>query len=76
MKVITPGEAARYSDNKYLGILVAAQFARNLNALRRGEMFEPDQPLPQREKLTTTALEAVSLGAIPYRLVDRSGGDY
>ena len=61
MKVVTPGQTARHTGSKYLGVLVAAKFARQLNELRRGELVE-DPTLtggePQ-EKLTTTALEEV-----------------
>ena len=61
MRVVTPGQAARHTGSTYLGVLVAAKMARNMNELRRGELMEDptvsgDEP---REKLTTTALESV-----------------
>ena len=40
MRVVTPGQAARHTGSKYLGVLVAAKLARNLNELRRGELME------------------------------------
>jgi DNA-directed RNA polymerase omega subunit len=74
MRVVTPGQAARHTGSKYLGVLVAAKMARNLNELRRGEMMEDptvsgaDEP---REKLTTTALEEVADGRAEYHLSKR-----
>ncbi len=73
MRVVTPGQAARHTGSKYLGVLVAAKMARNLNELRRNEMMEDptltgDEP---REKLTTTALEEVRAGTAKFRLTQR-----
>jgi DNA-directed RNA polymerase omega subunit len=75
MRVVTPGQAARHTGSKYLGVLVAAKMARNLNELRRGEMMEDptvsgggDEP---REKLTTTALEEVADGRAEFHLSKR-----
>lgn len=74
MRVVTPGQAARHTGSKYLGVLVAAKMARNLNELRRGEMMEDptisggDEP---REKLTTTALEEVRNGTAKFHLSQR-----
>lgn len=73
MRVVTPGQAARHTGSKYLGVLVAAKKARNLNELRRNELMEDptltgDEP---REKLTTTALEDVRAGTIEFRLEKR-----
>ena len=36
MKVFTPGSVATHTGSKYLGVLVAAKYARTLNELRRG----------------------------------------
>ena len=33
MRIYTPIEAAKQAGNKYLGVLVAAKFARHLNDL-------------------------------------------
>ena len=71
MHVITPGALARHTDSKYLGVLVAAKFARSLNEFRRGQLDEPPLPGEVREKLTTTALEAVARGEVEYRLTPR-----
>lgn len=71
MHVITPGAVATHTQSKYLGVLVAAKYARSLNELQRGRVM--DEPLPGevREKLTTTALEAVARGEVNYDLVPR-----
>jgi DNA-directed RNA polymerase omega subunit len=73
MKVVTPGQAARHTGSKYLGVLVAAKLARNLNELRRGELMEDPtvSGAEPREKLTTTALEEVRTGSVEYRLTTR-----
>ncbi|HWK89664.1 MAG TPA: DNA-directed RNA polymerase subunit omega [Longimicrobium sp.] len=75
MRVVTPGQAARHTGSKYLGVLVAAKMARNLNELRRNELMEDptlagpgDEP---REKLTTISLEEVRNGTVDFRLVPR-----
>lgn len=75
MKVVTPGAAARHTGSKYLGVLVAAKYARNLNDLRRGELMEDPEltATPGREKLTTTALSLVASGQIEYRIGSRRG---
>jgi len=73
MKVVTPGQAARHTGSKYLGVLVAAKYARQLNELRRGELME-DPTLTgnePKEKLTTTALEDVRQGTTEFRLTKR-----
>ena len=74
MKVVTPGQAARHTGSKYLGVLVAAKFARQLNELRRGELMEDPTVTggEPKEKLTTTALEHVRQGTTDYRLVPRA----
>ena len=73
MRVVTPGQAARHTGSKYLGVLVAAKLARNLNELRRGELMEDptvsgEEP---REKLTTTALEEVADGRAEFHMSKR-----
>jgi len=73
MRVVTPGQAARHTGSKYLGVLVAAKMARNLNELRRNELNEDptvsgDEP---REKLTTVALEEVRNGTAKFHLTQR-----
>jgi DNA-directed RNA polymerase subunit K/omega len=66
MKVFTPLEVAETAGgNKYLGVLVAARYARELNALPLGT--SPYGP----EKLTTQALEELISGNLEFRLVKR-----
>ena len=72
MKVITPGAVAHHTGSKYLGVLVAAKYARSLNEFRRGEVFEepvPGAELP--EKLTTVSLREVASGGVDFELVPR-----
>lgn len=73
MKVVTPGSVAKTTGSKYLGVLVAAKYARSLNEFRRGEMLdeEPDLSAIKREKLTTTALRAVAADEVEYQLIQR-----
>ena len=73
MKVFTPGSVARHTGSKYLGVLVAAKYARSLNEFRRGEVFTEPAPgqVEPREKMTTTALGGVSSGGVQFTLVPR-----
>lgn len=72
MRVVTPGQAARHTGSKYLGVLVAAKYARNLNELRRNELMEdPTITGEVREKLTTIAIEQVAHGTVEYHLTER-----
>lgn len=66
MRVFTPSQLAVHTGSKYLGVLVAAKYARELNSLPRDL-----KPLGEEEKLTTRALEALSSGQIEFRLVGR-----
>jgi DNA-directed RNA polymerase omega subunit len=75
MRVFTPGSVAEHTGSKYLGVLVAAKYARRLNELRRGEMMEdPSIATTTREKLTTTAVREVATGALEFHLVERRPG--
>lgn len=65
MQVFTPGEVARNAANKYLGVLVAAKYARVLNE------FPRDRSSSKEKKLTTRSLEDLSKGDIEYRVVPR-----
>ena len=65
MQVFTPSEVARHAPNKYLGVLVAAKYARVLNE------FPRDRSSSREKKLTTRALEELTEGAIEYRVVPR-----
>ena len=50
MQVFTPNEIATHAANKYLGVLVAAKYARVLNEFPRDRSA-------REKKLTTRALE-------------------
>ena len=65
MRVFTPVEVAKHAANKYLGVLVAAKFARVLNE------FPRDRSAPGEKKLTTRALEELTEGDVEYRVVPR-----
>jgi len=64
MRITTPSEVAKQAGNKYLGVLVAAKFARYLNE------FPKDQ-LAAEEKLTTKAMQSLVDGELNYKLVRR-----
>ena len=70
MKVVTPGQAARHTGSKYLGVLVSAKYARELNSLPRETL-----PLGEEKKLTTRSLEALTSQQIEFRLVKRRRRD-
>lgn len=69
-KVYSPEDLKEAASDKYLGVLVAAKYARELNAL-------PLERSPYgAEKLTTLALGALASGELDYRLVrKRLAGD-
>ena len=64
MQIFTPFEVAEHSGSKYLGVLVAAKFARFVNDFPRDRSLE-------EKKLTTRSLEALTAGELSYRLVRR-----
>ncbi|MGD8278713.1 MAG: DNA-directed RNA polymerase subunit omega [Gemmatimonadota bacterium] len=66
MRVFTPNEVARTGSSKYLGVLVAAKYARELNALPRDTM-----PTTAQKKLTTKALESLAADELEFELVKR-----
>lgn len=66
MRVFTPNEAAQPTTSKYQGVLVAARYARELNALPRDTM-----PTAAQKKLTTRALEALVNHELEFDLVKR-----
>jgi DNA-directed RNA polymerase omega subunit len=66
MRVFTPNETARRTGSKYLGLLVAAKYARELNALPADAV-----PDARGEKLTTRALETVADSEIQFTLSKR-----
>lgn len=65
MRIVTPAEVANQTQNKYLGVLVAAKFARYVND------FPRDRSVDFEKKLTTRALEELVRGSLKYRLVRR-----
>jgi len=65
MHIVTPNELAHRAGNKYLGVLVAAKFARFVND------FPRDPSVEFEKKLTTSALEELALGRLTYRLIRR-----
>jgi DNA-directed RNA polymerase subunit K/omega len=56
---------ATLTQNKYLGVLVAARFARFVNE------FPRDRSVEFEEKLTTSALDELVGGNLQYKLVRR-----
>ncbi len=66
MRVFTPDDAATHTQSTYVGVLVAAKYARELNSLPRETL-----PLGEEKKLTTKALEALTSGQIEFRLVQK-----
>ena len=65
MRVYTPDDVAKHATNKYLGVLVAAKYARVLNE------FPRDRSAPGEKKLTTRALDELAGGEIDYHVVPR-----
>jgi len=65
MRIVTPAEVAAETQNKYLGVLVAAKFARFVNE------FPRDRSVDLEQKLTTRALEELVHSRLKYRLVRR-----
>jgi DNA-directed RNA polymerase subunit K/omega len=69
LRIVTPVEVAAQTGNKYLGMLVAAKFARYVND------FPRDRSVDLEKKLTTRALEELVGGRLKYRLVRRRRQD-
>ena len=65
MRIVTPIEVSNQTQNKYLGVLVAARFARFVNEFPRDRSVEFEQ------KLTTSALHELVKGNLRYKLVRR-----
>jgi DNA-directed RNA polymerase subunit K/omega len=70
MRVFTPDEISTSSVNKYLGVLVAAKYARVLNELPRQLTASV-----REKKLTTRAMEELSRGDVEYKVVPRRRGE-
>ncbi len=64
MQVFTPSDLTAHSANKYLGVLIAAKFARVLNEFPRDRSGK-------EKKLTTRALETLAGGDLQYKVVPR-----
>jgi DNA-directed RNA polymerase subunit K/omega len=65
MRIITPVEVAAQTNNKYLGVLVAAKFARIMNE------FPRIGSAAHEKKLTTKALEALTSDEINFHVVPK-----
>ncbi len=65
MQVFTPNELAKHASNKYLAVLVAAQYARAMNE------FPRLGGTGREKKLTTRSLEELASGNIAFRIVPR-----
>ena len=68
MHIFAPTELAARAGNKYLGVLVAAKFARFVNDFPRDRSLE-------EKKLTTRSLETMVAGDLSYRLIRRRPQD-
>jgi DNA-directed RNA polymerase omega subunit len=69
MEVFTPIHVAERTKSKYLGVLAAAKYARELNALPRDAV-----PSNLEKKLTTRSLETLVAGGIEFNLIKRRRG--
>ena len=65
MRIFTPTEVARQAGNKYVGVLVAAKFARFVNELPKDRSYE------REKKLTTMSLEELANGELSYKITRR-----
>jgi len=65
MRVFTPTEIAREAGNKYIGVLVAAKFARYVNDFPKERLME------REKKLTTTSFEELAGGTLKYKITRR-----
>jgi DNA-directed RNA polymerase subunit K/omega len=65
MRVFTPVEIAQQAGNKYIGVLVAAKFARYVND------FPKERAIVREKKLTTTSLEELAGGDLKYKITRR-----
>ena len=56
MRIITPNEVAKQAGNKYLGVLVAAKFARYLNEFPKDQLQQhrPRSSPPRRSRRWST----------------------
>jgi DNA-directed RNA polymerase subunit K/omega len=64
MQVFTPADVTEHTANKYLGVLIAAKFARLLNEFPRDRSGK-------EKKLTTRSLEELTDGRVEYKVVPK-----
>ena len=65
MRVFTPAEVAKQAGNKYVGVLVAAKFARFVNE------FPKERSYVREKTLTTMSLEELARGGLTYKITRR-----
>ena len=65
MKVFTPGQLAANTGSKYVGVMVAASYARKLNELPKVGGKE------WKKKYTTRALEELTEGKLTYVISEK-----
>ena len=65
MQVFTPIEVAKHAANKYLGVLVAAKYARILNEFPR-DAVAGWQQAEGVKKLTTLSMQKLTSGELTY----------
>jgi len=65
MRIFTPVEVAKQAGNKYVGVLVAAKFARFVNE------FPKERTFVHEKKLTTKSLEELASGQLTYKITRR-----
>jgi DNA-directed RNA polymerase subunit K/omega len=65
MKVFTPGQIAVHTGSKYVGVMVAATFARKLNELPKVGGKE------WKKKYTTRSLEELAEGKLQFSIKEK-----
>ena len=65
MKVFTPGQIARHTGSKYVGVMVAATYARKLNELPKVGGKE------WKKKYTTRAVEELAEDRLQYEIKEK-----
>ncbi len=65
MKVFTPGQIAVHTGSKYVGVMVAATFARKLNELPKVGGKE------WKKKYTTRSLEELAEGKLRFSVQEK-----
>jgi DNA-directed RNA polymerase subunit K/omega len=65
MKVFTPGQIAVHTGSKYVGVMVAATFARKLNELPKVGGKE------WKKKYTTRSLEELAEGKLRFTVQEK-----